>query len=829
MRIVTKSFLRYLIKRPGLSVLQLLGIACGVAAVIGMALSARSALASFAQAVEFLRGKSTHVMERPAGPMDETVLKDLMRDQAVEHFSPVIDRKLKLTHGESVRLLGIDPFLDRHIRPELSNTPLEEANRQNPQRYIDFLLKNRAILMEKSIAVELGLKQGDTVSTSKGDFQVLGLFPNPSGEPIILTDIAHAQYLFDLSGKVDRVDLILSDEAGFLSRWKEGYRVQSHRQRKETLVAMLAAFRLNLEALSFLALFVGVFLIYNTTTFAVVSRRRDAGILRSLGAQNHEIVLAFLAEILIFGVLGGALGAVFGYLLAHFLVNLLGSTISNLYFFLRPTYPPWSALTILAGVVIGTGASLLGSFLPLLELIRLDPVQTLSGRTASRRSRTKTSRVALMGLAILVVSAILLFMSFVNVYVGFVGVFAFILGFSLLTGTILIALGPSLKWLLYHLGGLPGKVAAGNIRQNMSRTSVAVSAFMVALALSIGLGSMIGSFRQSLVWWMGTQLRGELYVSTITDSPVPEDFYEEIKALPGIGGVDPYRNTQVIYKGAQVSVTSIDASVLQRFTRFGWLKGGNEHWDAVKQGAAIISESFARRFGIKEGDKVTLEGISGPVSLSVSAVFYDYTTEHGLIIMDRSTYIRIYGDRTINSLGIFIDPGNPRRAELLAEVRRRAQERNLPVLTKEQLQGNILALFDSTFAVTRSMRFLAIIVAFFGITGALLTLFLERRKDFGIYRALGFSTSQIGIMTVLEGLGMGLISFLLSIVGGTALAIMLIKVINLRSFNWTIFYYPEWQPYVMTGIVAICASLGAALYPLWKVCRTYPQMQIREE
>jgi putative ABC transport system permease protein len=268
---------------------------------------------------------------------------------------------------------------------------------------------------------------------------------------------------------------------------------------------------------------------------------------------------------------------------------------------------------------------------------------------------------------------------------------------------------------------------------------------------------------------------------------------------------------------------------LQRFTKFGWLRGGNENWDAVKQGSAIISESFSRRFGVKEGDTLALEGISGHVKIPVRAIFYDYTTEHGLVMMDRSTYIKIYGDRTINSLGIFIEPGNPRRTELLAEIRRKAQERNLPVLTSEQLQGNILALFDSTFAVTRSMRLLAIIVAFFGITGALLTLFLERRRDFGIYRALGFSTAQIGVMTVLEGLGMGLVSFLLSTVGGTALAIMLIKVINLRSFNWTIFYYPEWQPYVITGIVAICASLGAALYPLWKVCRTYPQMQIREE
>lgn len=829
MKVVTKSFLRYLVKRPGLSVLQLLGIAGGVAAVIGMALSAQSALGSFAQAVEFLRGKSTHVMERPAGPMDETVLKSLMRDPAVHHFSPVIDRKVKLAQGDSVRLLGIDPFLDRYIRPELSDIPFEKDNTGNPRQYLDFLLKDSSILMEKGLALSLGLKPGDTVSTSKGDFKILGLFPNPSGEPIMLMDIAHAQPLFELSGKIDRIDLIISDADGFLARWKGGYRIQSHQQRKETLVAMLAAFRLNLEALSLLALFVGVFLIYNTTTFAVVSRRRDAGILRSLGAQNYEIVIAFLVEILLFGIIGGALGAVIGYLLANFLVNLLGSTISNLYFFLRPMGPPWSVVTILSGVVIGTGASLLGCFLPLLELVRVDPVQTLSGRTASRRSGLKTGKVALVGLAVIIVSVILLLLSYINVYIGFVGVFAFILGFSLLTGRILLVIGPVIKWLLYHLGGLPGKVAAGNLRQNLRRTSVAVSAFMVALALSIGLGAMIGSFRQSLVWWMGTQLQGEIYVSTVTDAPVPEDLYEELKALPGIGGVDPFRNVQVTYRGKQISVTSIDASVLQRFTRFGWLRGGNENWEPVKQGAAVISESFSRRFGVKEGDKVTLEGISGPTTLPVVAVFYDYTTEHGLIMMDRTTYIRIYGDRTINSLGIFLDPGNPRRTETLAEVRRKATGKNLPVLTREQLRGNILTLFDSTFAVTRSMRVLAIVVAFFGITGALLTLFLERRRDFGIYRALGFSTSQIGVMTVLEGLGMGLVSFFLSTIAGTALAIMLIKVINLRSFNWTIFYYPEWRPYVLTGIVAICASLGAACYPLWKVCRTYPQMQIREE
>ncbi len=127
------------------------------------------------------------------------------------------------------------------------------------------------------------------------------------------------------------------------------------------------------------------------------------------------------------------------------------------------------------------------------------------------------------------------------------------------------------------------------------------------------------------------------------------------------------------------------------------------------------------------------------------------------------------------------------------------------------------------------MRVLTIVVAFFGIAGALLTLYMERQKEFGIYRALGFSTRQVADMTLMEGLGMGLVSFLLSTGVGTVLALLLIRVINLRSFNWTIFYYPSWEPYLLAGATAVLASLGAALYPIWKVYRTYPRMQIREE
>ena len=829
MRTVTRSFLRYLYRRRSLSLLQLLGIACGVAAVIGMALSAQSALSSFSQAVEFLRGKSSHTLERLAGPLDEAILRELIKDPAVASLAPVVERRLKLANGDLVRLLGIDPFLDRAIRPEISRAPFAGRSGGEREDSLAFLTDERAVLLEENLARELGLAKGSFLNTHRGRLKVIGIFPNPSGEPLILMDIAHAQKLLELPGKIDHVDLILTDENGFVSRWQEGYRIQSKRQRQETFGAMVGAFRLNLEALSLMALFVSVFLIYNTAMFAVVSRRRDAGILRSLGASRAEVARAFLAEIALFGILGGLLGSVFGYLLSRALTDIIGGTISSLYFFLRPTPMPWSWWIPAAGIIVGLGASLLGSLLPLLELTRVDPVLTLRGRSGNRESRRWAWLVALAGILILVASIIVLAFFSKRIYVAYIGVFGFLFGLSLLTGVIMVLAEPLLRRLLGGVGKLPGRIAAGNIIQNLGRTGVAVAAFMVALSLSIGLGSMIGSFRESLIWWMGSQLRGDMYISNASDMEVPENFYEEIRVIPGIGGVDTYRKVPVLYRGRTVHVAGIKADVLQRFARFGWVAGGDEHWEAVKKGDVIVSESFARSFASGPGSEITLEGSAGPVRLRIEGVFYDYSTEHGLIMMDRETYIGLYGDRTINSIAVFIDPAEPRKKQILDGVRSRALSRGLPAFTREQFHSNILEVFDSTFAVTRSMRVIAIVIAFFGITGALMTLFIERQRDFGILRALGFSTGQVAGMTLLEAIGMGIVSFVLSSGVGTLLAILLIRVINLRSFNWTIFYYPDWQPYAITAATALAASVGAALYPIWKVMRTYPQMQIREE
>lgn len=829
MNSVTKAFLRYLPRRKSLSLLQIVGIACGVAAVVGMGFSARSAFVSFSKAVDFLNGTATHSLERPAGPIEETLLATIMKDPAVENFSPIIDRMIRLQSGEPIRVLAIDPFLDRPLRPDISGA--EGARPSAYDRiYLPFLFDSRSCLMDEQTASRLKLQPGSTVRTSKGPFRVLATFPSTSPEPLLVVDISHAQSLFRLPGKIDRIDLILNDEKGFRSRLGHGFRIQSIHEKERLYSGMLEAFRLNLEALSLIALFVGVFLIYNTTMFSVISRRRDAGILRSLGASRKEILSAFLSEILLFGLSGGILGGILGYLLTYFLTGLVGQTVSNLYFFLKPTPLPWSWWIIAVGAFFGCSASILGSLFPLHDMIRANPVAALRGRTVFKSSATSLRRATIAGLIVLLLTGVLLILSSLHVYVGFAAAFAFLFGSSLLAGFFVAATASPLRRVLGLLGGFPGRIAGGTLRQNLGRTSVAVAAFMVALSMSVGLASMIGSFRQSLVWWMGTQLRADIYVgNTSEETTVPEALYEELKSLKGLAGVDPYRSIQIPYRDTSVTITAVSADVLQKHASFGWLKGGNENWEPVKRGEVIISESFSRAFRVEPGHAITLEGLEGPRRFRVAAVFYDYTTERGLIMMDRSTYLSVFGDRTINSLGIFIGENNSERARLLREVQSLAASRGLPTYTLSDLHGRILSVFDSTFAVTRSMRILAIVVAFFGITGALLTLFIERRKEFGIYRALGFSTRQVAVMTVMEGLGMGLISFLGSVFVGTILAVILIKVINLRSFNWTIFYYPSVDPYLSAGLTAVIASIAASIYPVWKIWKTYPHMQMREE
>ena len=828
MTMVLRAFLRSLLRRRALTLTQLAGVACGVAAVVGMVLASDTALDSFGKAVHFLQGRSTHALARPVGPMDEPVLTRLMADPAVTAFAPVLDRQLGLPDGSSVRVLGIDPFLDHDLRPDLVYTArLEGAGEDSG--FLDFILEGDTVILEGRLADSLGLGPGDSLVTTTGTLRILGTFTHPAAEPLVLMDIAHAQDYFGVAGQVDRVDLVLADAGGFTERWSaEGYEVDSTNERQGVFQDMLRAFRLNLEALSLLALMVGVFLVYNTSMFSVISRRKSVGILRSLGATRKEITASVTAEITLLGLIGGAAGGVLGFALAHLLTGIVGDTISRLYFFLRPLPPRWSWFIPVAGAVLGLGASLLGGAFSLYTLTREDPVAALRGRVPRVSEERYARWTASAGLVLTLASTGLLSAS-TTILTGYVGAFGVILGLSFMAGMLLIALAPAWKRVLKAVAGPVGSLAAGNVRRSLGRTAVAVAAFGIALSLLVGLGSMIGSFRRTLIWWMDGQIRAEYYIQAPTGSLIPQELYGEPSRLPGVGGVDPYNNVTLTYGDTIIRVVALDPKVLERFARFAWYDGDDGAWVRVAEGEAIVSESFVRRFGLGRGDSVSLTGSTGTTPLPIAGVFYDYTTEHGLVMMSRDRFLALFGDPSIDTLAVFLEPEGNRPPGTEESIRQLARESGMVLTDQAGFRGRILSIFDATFTITQSMRALAVLVAFFGITGALLTLFMERRREFGIYRALGLTGREVALMTLLEGLGMGISGFFLSAAAGTAITLVLIRVINVQSFHWTIFYHFSAVPYLTALSIALTASLGAALYPMFRVVRTYPRLQIREE
>jgi putative ABC transport system permease protein len=826
--VILRAFLRHLVRRRSLSLLQAAGIACGVAAALAMRLSSATALESLSRSVSFLGGRATHTLERPAGPMAEEVAAAVAADPAVAAVAPVIDRTLRLGDGRLVRLLGIDPFLDQFLRPEMARR--FQAGGVSWETAAAFLLDPRGVMVEEGLARSVGRGKGGTLDTTRGDLHILDTFPSPTGEPLVLLDVAHAQTILELPGRLDRLELILHPtlEEGFRRRWSTGFVLSSGDQRRATLASLLDAFRLNLLALSLLSLFVGTFLIYNTALFSVVSRRREAGILLALGARRREIVAAFLAEALVLGTAGGAVGSWGGWLLGSGLTGVVGRTVSDLYGFSRPLPPPWDWSLLAQGTLLGLLATLAGVLLPLVELARVDPVQALDGgRRTGEQGGIRRSAGA--GLAVVVSSLGVMALFPDLIPAGFAGAFGWLIGLSLLSGWGVVRLLPLIGVLLRGLAGPAGRLAGALVAERPGRSGVAVAAFGVALSLTIGLTAMIGSFRQTLVWWMDSQLRGDLYIGNVPEGTMPDDLLPQLEAVPGVDGVDTYRNVRLVFQGRPVYLDAVRAEVLGRHSRFAWVEGGRESWDQVARGAAIVSESFSRRFRVHRGDRITLEGSTGPEEVPVAGVFYDYTTEHGLITIDRATYLRLWGDRSVNTFAVFLREGTPLREEALAALTSLASARGYPLWDRRGFHASIMAVFDGTFAVTRSMRIIALLIAVFGIAGALLTFGLERRREMGVARALGFSRAQVTLVTVLEGVSLGLVSLALATAGGTGLAVILIRVINRASFNWTVFYHPSPEPYLAALAATVAAVAAASAYPAAKAWRSYPQMQIREE
>ncbi|HMB54697.1 MAG TPA: FtsX-like permease family protein, partial [Thermoanaerobaculia bacterium] len=641
MSILSRSSRRHLLDHPLQLALAVAGVALGVAVVVSIDLANASAARAFDLSAETVAGRATHrVAGGPAG-LPEEVFRRLVVEAGVAPAAPVVEGFAVLPAAEggqrALRLLGVDPLSEGPFRPYLS--ALGQGERPAGAGSLgDFLTRRGAALLSADTAAELGVGPGDelavTVAARPRILVVTGLL-NPEDElsrralaDLAVVDVATAQELTGRFGVLSHVDLIAPRgiaPRGAGDAWverveavlPEGVRLEAADASAETRRGMTRAFRLNLTALSLLALVCGLFLIYNSMTFSVVQRRTLLGTLRALGVTRRQVFRLVLTEAALVALVGTAAGLALGVVLGRGMIGLVGQTIDDLYFALSVTRLAVPPLALAKGALLGLGATLAAAALPAREATSVPPRAALSRAQLESGTRRALPRLVAAAVLLLAAGAALLAWPSAALPPAFAGLFALLVGCALLAPAATVGMMRLAAPAAGRLFGLFGRLAARGVVASLSRTGVAIAALAVAVSVTVGVGVMIDSFRGTVERWLTGALVADLYLSPADSAagsaawdsaPLDRALGRRLAAVPGAARVASVRRAEVGLPGEEPTRLAAVETSREHFDRLELVEGERETaWRAFDGGGAVIvSEPYAFHRGLGAGDTVEL-------------------------------------------------------------------------------------------------------------------------------------------------------------------------------------------------------------------------------
>jgi len=844
------------LRRPMQSLFFILGVAIGVAMIVAIDLANGSAQRAFELGTETVTGRTTHQIIGGPGGMDEAIYTRIRTEAGFRASAPVVEDYVTAPalDAQPMRLFGVDPFAEAPFRSYLG--PGDQSQGPAADYLADLMARPNTLLLSSDVADRYGLQAGDTLEirhgTASHTLTIVGLLEPTDDlsrralDSLLITDIATAQELLKRTGKLDRIDLILAegeqgaaDLARIQALLPPSVRIDPAAARQGTVAEMTAAFRLNLTALSLLALVVGLFLIYNTVTFGVVQRRPVLGSLRALGMSRGQIFSLILLEAGVLGLIGTLLGLALGVALGRGAVGLVTQTVNDLFFVVSVREVNIPLATLVKGGIVGVMAALVGAAIPAWEATSVPPAGAMKRSNVEERAKTLLPWLSVAAVALLALGGLLMIPEG-SLAISFAGLFAVVLGAALLTPALLLAFMALAGRALGRMGVVE-RMAPRTVVRTLSRTAVAVAALMVAVSVIIGVGVMIGSFRETVVQWLDDVLQADIYVSppslqssqlsTSLDPAVVED----LAAFPGIRRTATTRTVEVgaLLPGqanvvpVQIAAVTEDLAGERRRYRAS-LGNPATTWQAVRNGAVVINEPMANRHDLTVGDRFTLQTDRGPTEVEIAGVGVDFDVAPSLL-MDDAIYRSLYDDDAISAIGLFVEPGVDVDETINAIRSAMAGEGELLIRSNVGTRTEALAVFDRTFAITVALQLLATLVAFIGILSTLMSQQLERMREIGILRATGMTRRQLWRLSLIETGLIGTSAGLLALPTGLLLAIVLIYIINLRSFGWTLQMHLTPSVFGQAFAVALGAALLAGIYPAWRMGQTQPATAVRSE
>lgn len=816
---------------PGRSLFAVAAITIGVALGLAVHLINASAATEFERASRQLAGEADLVIRGGRPGFDERLYPTLARLPGVNAASPVLELDASLPQRRnSLRIIAFDALRAHAIQPQFAGSGARGS----------VLLDPDAIRLSASAARALGLGVGDRLRLATGtrivELQVAEILPEGLyRQELGIMDIAAAQWHFDRSGMLSRIDLRLAPDTpvaavldGLRPLLPPGVHAVTPQSDSDRGLALTRAYRLNLDMLALIALFTGSFMVFSSQVLATMRRRRHLAVLRALGVTRGAMLAGLTAEGALIGLVGSLIGIVAGHLLASQLLALAGSDLGAGYFRHLDARLAVGLPTLAGFTALGTAFAMAGAALPAWQSARRAPARELHAGNDDELQQRKAW--AVIGLPALAGAAVLSQLPAVDgmPVAGYAAVALMLCG--------AVALMPALSATLLSMLPLPSSIASAlglaSLRSAPRHVAISVASILVSFSLVAAMLIMVLSFRQSLDDWLVRVLPADIYLRAAAAGETASFSAQQqrsIATLPGIDAVAFSRIQSLLIDPARPALTVIARDLPRDAQRTLPLVAAPAVLPASAPPPAWVSEIAATLFGWRAGQIITLPLGGSAAPFTVAGIWRDYARQNGAVIIDRSLYARLSADTSANDAAIHLAP-DAERPKIEQSIRDALDAgAGIEIAGAGDIRRLSLNIFDRTFAVTWALELAALIVGLFGVSVAFSVQALSRRREFGMLRHLGMSRRQVAAMLAGEGAltaGIGTVS---GLVLGTAIGIMLIEVINRQSFHWSMELHMPWLQLGMLGLAITACAVVTAIVSARSVMQSDVIAAVRED
>jgi len=815
------------------TLLTVAGIVLGVAVFVGMHSANQSVLLAFSKTVDRIAGKTELQVTAGEAGFDEDVLEKVQSAPSVRVAVPVIEAVVDtgLAGEGSLLILGVDMTGDRSLR----DYDLDSADESVIDDPLVFLAQPDSLILTREFADahRLAVQSRIALSTMDGEkqFTVRGIMKSSGlasayGGNLAIMDIYAAQRMFGRGRRFDRIDLAVQPghtigevEEELRARLGPGLQVDPPSGRGQQFEAILSAYSMMIGISSLFALFIGMFIIYNSFAIAVTQRRAEIGILRALGATRGQIRWLFLGESAVTGLLGSLGGVAFGLVIARAIAATVGGLINDVYGVWKVAGETAADPRLLGlAVLIGVATSLVAATIPARSAARVDPVQALQKGKYQVLSAGENRVRAVLAAVLGALSIGCLFFGGMRplFYAGYMlAILAALLLSPLLSLALARAIRPVLKW----LRPVEGALAADSLIQAPRRTSASVAALMLSLALVIAFAGMARASYSSILDWMSSALNPDLFVVPSQNIAIrtfrfPASMGPEIASVPGVSKIQMVRDTRIIFRKTPIMLVSVEiASVAQTARRTPVAGNADDMYRLAAEGKGlIVSDNLAQLQRLTLGEMLEIPAPAGVIRLPIVGIVIDYSDQQGTLLMDRALFSKYWQDDAVNVFRVYLN-----RSTDAGEVKRRILERfagrRLFVLTNGDVRDYIIKVTDQWFGLTSVQIAVAVLVAILGIVNTLTVSITDRRRELGVLQAVGGLHNQIRGTIWMEALSIAVIGLVLGFALGALNLYYVLQIVHRDIAGMSLSYeFPVRVALTLVPII-LAAAIVAALWP----------------